>query len=88
MVAVIAPTTSIPELSTSSLLVPPVVTDTVSAAPKYIPVLVSPVLVIDGAELLPSANDATPVIVGPERETTVAVALIPDVRAVPVPNSV
>ena len=60
---------------------------TSSAALKNTPVFVSPVFVIDGADALPSANDATPVIDGPKR-TTEDVALRPDVNAVPVPSKV
>ena len=48
-----------------NLCVPPVVIATSSAALKNTPVFVSPVFVIDGADALPSANDATPVIDGP-----------------------
>ena len=43
------------------LSTPPSVKAMVSAAGKNIPVLVSPVLVIDGAVSEPSANEATPV---------------------------
>ena len=48
--------------------------------------LESPVFEIDGAPAVPSAKDATPVTVGLLSETTVDVALIPLVSAVPVPN--
>ena len=73
---------------TVSLAVPPVVIATWSAAEKKIPVLASPVFVIDGAPAEPSAKDVTPVIVGLASETTEDVALIPLVNAVPVPKRV
>ena len=79
---------SIPLAVTLNLCVPPVVIATSSAALKNTPVFVSPVFVIDGADALPSANDATPVIDGPARVTTEDVALRPDVNAVPVPSKV
>ena len=55
---------TLPEESILSLSVPPVVVETVSAAGKKTPVLVSPALKIDGALAEPSGNPETPVMLG------------------------
>lgn len=61
--------------STVTAAVPPVVIATESAPGKYTPVLVSPVVVMEGADTDPAGKVCTPVNVLASVEASVAVAV-------------